>query len=168
MTIVRHEETGLGDWLVAVPSDFARTLYEVLRQAGAPLGAVDIGVRAWDALRLEYGTPTVGLHMDRTLTPMEAGLAASDLGGPSRPNGACEARRLVRLQVNSGEDDPYQNDVVSHRGRPVGLVRSGGFGHLGRVSLAFAVVPASLATVGTSLEVEIYGRRHPAIVLPGR
>ena len=31
-TIVRHEETGLGDWLVIVPSDFARPLYEALRE----------------------------------------------------------------------------------------------------------------------------------------
>jgi dimethylglycine dehydrogenase len=167
VTIVRHDETGLGNWLVAVPSDFARPLYEVLRQAGGPFGAVDIGVRAWDALRLEHGTPTVGLDIDRTLSPMEAGLAASDLGGPSRSSNGRETRRLVRLRVNSGEQDPYQNDVVSHRGRAVGLVRSGGFGHLGRMSLAFAVIPASLATAGTSLEVEIYGRRHPAIVLPG-
>ena len=70
VTIVRREETGLGDWLVVVPSDFARPLYEVLRQAGAPLGAVDIGVRAWDALRLEHGTPIAGLDIDRIDDPV--------------------------------------------------------------------------------------------------
>ena len=167
VTILRHEETGLGDWLVVVPSDFARPLYEVLHEAGAPLGAVDIGVRAWDALRLEHGTPAVGLDIDRTLSPMEAGLAATENSRPSRPSDGREAMRLVRMQVNSGEEDPYQNDVVSHRGKAVGLVRTGGFGHLRRVSLAFAVIPTSLATAGTSLEVEIYGKRHPAVVLPG-
>ena len=97
---------------------------------------------------------------------MEAGLAASDPGGQSGPSRNGEAKRLVRLQVSSGENDPYLNDVVSHRGKAVGLVRSGGFGHLGGVSLAFAVIPAFLATAGTALKVEIYGRRHPAIVLP--
>lgn len=160
VTILRHEETGLDDWLVAVPSDFARPVYEVLREAGTALGAVDIGVRAWDALRLEHGTPTVGLDIDRSLSPVAAGLAAID-----STDG--EAMRLVRLQVHSGDDDPYQNDVVSHRGKAVGLVRTGGFGHLGRVSLAFAVIPACLASAGTSLEIEIYGKRHPAVVLPG-
>ena len=77
-TIVRHEETGLGDWLVIVPSDFARPLYEALREAGVALGAVDIGVRAWDALRLEHGTPVVGLDIDRTMLPSEAGLVPGD------------------------------------------------------------------------------------------
>jgi dimethylglycine dehydrogenase len=75
--------------------------------------------------------------------------------------------RLVRLQVSGGQNDPYQNDVVSYRGKAVGLVRNGGFGHLGAGSLAFAVIPASLATAGTTLEVEIYGTRQPAIVLSG-
>ena len=61
------------------------------------------------------------------------------------------ARRceLVRLQVHSGDDDPYQNDVVSHRGKAVGLVRTGGFGHLSGTGLAFAVIPAALATANT-------------------
>ena len=167
VTIMRRDETGLGDWLVVVPSDFARPLYEVLRQAGAPLGAVDIGVRAWDALRLEHGTPIAGLDIDRTMTPSEAGLVPSSLGVPSGPGRDGEPIRLVRLQVSSGQNDPYQNDVVSYRGKAVGLVRNGGFGHLGAGSLAFAVIPASLATAGTALEVEIYGTRQPAVVLSG-
>ncbi len=141
--------------------------YEVLRQAGALVGAVDIGMRAWDALRLEHGTPIAGLDIDRTMTPSEAGLVASSLGVPARPGRDGEPMRLVRLRVSSGQNDPYQNDVVSYRGNAVGLVRSGGFGHLGAGSLAFAVIPATLATAGTALEVEIYGTRQPAVVLSG-
>ncbi len=163
-TIVRHEETGLGDWLVIVPSDFARPLYEALREAGVALGAVDIGVRAWDALRLEHGTPVVGLDIDRTMLPSEAGLVPGDhRATPSREG---EAMQLVRLRVNSGHNDPYQNDVVRYRGKAVGLVRGGGFGHLAGTGLAFAVIPAALATEDTALAVEIYGTLHPATVLP--
>jgi dimethylglycine dehydrogenase len=165
-TIVRHEETGLGDWLVVVPSDFARPLYEVLRQAGAAHGAVDIGMRAWDALRLEHGTPVVGLDIDRTMPPSEAGLVPADRRATSRRSRDGEAMQLVRLRVSSGQNDPYQNDVVRYRGKVVGLVRGGGLGHLGGASLAFAVIPASAATADTALAVEIYGTSHPATVLP--
>jgi glycine cleavage system aminomethyltransferase T len=165
-TIVRHEETGLGDWLVVVPSDFARPLYDVLRQAGAAFGAVDIGVRAWDALRLEHGTPVVGLDIDRTMSPSEAGLVPGGRSATSRSSRDGEAMQLVRLRVSSGQNDPYQNDVVRYRGKAVGLVRGGGFGHLGGASLAFAVIPASAATADTALAVEIYGTSYPATVLP--
>ena len=164
-TILRHEETGLGDWLVIVPSDFARPLYEALREAGAALGAVDIGIRAWDALRLEHGTPVVGLDIDRTMLPSEAGLVPGDHRATPGPSEG-EAMQLVRLRVNSGHNDPYQNDVVRYRGKAVGLVRGGGFGHLTGTGLAFAVIPASLATADTALGIEIYGTLHPATVLP--
>jgi heterotetrameric sarcosine oxidase gamma subunit len=165
-TIVRHEETGLGDWLVIVPSDFARPLYEALREAGAPLGAVDIGIRAWDALRLEHGTPVVGLDIDRTMLLSEAGLVPADHRATPNPSREGEAMQLVRLRVNSGHNDPYQNDVVRYRGKAVGLVRGGGFGHLAGTGLAFAVIPASLATEDTDLTIEIYGTLHSATVLP--
>lgn len=164
--VIRRDQTGCGDWLVMVSMDLARTAYEHLMSAGSQFGLANIGVRAVDALRLENGIPMIGIDVDRTMTAEEAGIGHLTAPGKGKPSGrnATEARRLVMLSVDSGEVDPYLNDVVSHKGQPIALVRSGGYGYLTGRSLAFATLPAHLSEDGIALEVEIFGQRYPARV----
>ena len=46
----------------------------------------------------------------------------------------------------------------------MGIVGSGGWGHRIQRGIALAYVRRGLAAVGTRLEVEILGKRYPAVV----
>lgn len=159
-----------GDWLVLLPSDFARSGYDALLAAGQRSGVAvaPVGLRTWDALRLERGVPILGTDVDRTMTPGEAGLdrfVAWDKGafqGREAALARAPARRITRLIVSSEGVDPYRHDVVLAGGRPVGLVGSGGFSHARGRSLALASLPVHVAAGAAALEVEILGRRFPA------
>ncbi|MFI5015236.1 MAG: FAD-dependent oxidoreductase [Hyphomicrobiales bacterium] len=171
--VIRRDETGCGDWLVLVSMDFARSLYDGLHRVGEAFGAIDIGLRAWDAMRLERGVPKIGIDIDRTLTAEEAGLGhlvAWDKGpfvGREAARACPARRRLVLLEVQSGDVDPYENDTVIANGRAIALVRTGGYGYRIGKSLAFVALPLELAVADDAFEVEIYGQRFPAR-LPAR
>ena len=166
--VIRRDETGLGDWLVLVPSEFARAAYDRLMSEGADFGARDMGARAWDALRLENGIGLVRVDIPRTMTPQEAGLQGlvdlekGRFAGSKAARERTKRHALCLLEVKSGNVDPYLNDTVYAGGKPVGLVGSGGYGHRTGRSLAFAILPDASSRPGTDLEVEIYGKRYPA------
>ena len=169
--VVRRDETGLGDYLVLVPAELARTAHDALKKAGAALGVVDLGVRAWDALKLERGVGLITVDIDRTMTPQEAGLDhLVDWSKPScigREAARSRAPRLLLslLAVESGDVDPYALDTVYDGDRAIALVGSGGYGYRSRRSLALVNLPPSATPTGRKLSVEIYGRRYPARVI---
>ncbi|MCC7047438.1 MAG: GcvT family protein [Alphaproteobacteria bacterium] len=172
--VIRQDLTGQGDWLVLVSMDFARSAYDSLYKAGASCGAINLGVRAWDALRLEQGIGTIGLDIDRTLTPTEAGLThlinidKGDFFGKKAMTARAAQRHLVKLTVESGAVDPYRNDLVSLNGRPAALVRTGGHGHLHRSSLAFVALPSRITPDSAAFDVEIFGKTYKATTRPRR
>jgi dimethylglycine dehydrogenase len=168
--VIRRDETGFGDWLVLIPTEFARPVYGALQAHAKSAGQAiaPIGVRAWDALRLERGVPVLGIDIGRDLSPREAGLdhlVAWDKGrfqGREASQSRAAHRKLVKLVVDSGDVDPYRYDLVRAGGKPVGLVGSGGYGYGCRRSLALAVLSAEAATSATKLEVEVFGKSYPA------
>jgi dimethylglycine dehydrogenase len=166
--VIRRDETGCGDWLVLAPAEFARTLYDTLREAGAPFGASDMGVRAWDALRLEQGVGAITVDIDRTMTPEEAGIGHLVDWGKTAFTGRDAARarkprrRLSLLAVESGEVDPYLHDTVYDGEAAIALVGSGGYGYKSKSSLALTSIPVEPSGRKRDLTVEIYGRRYPA------
>ena len=166
--VIKRDETGCGDWWVLVSMDFGNAVYDALSRAGESVGAVDIGVRAWDALRLERGVPVVGVDIDRDLTPEEAGLGKlvawhkEGFIGFEAARSRSPRTRLALLQIFSDNVDAYQNDPVLANGRTVALVRSGGYGHRTGQSLASVALPLELVGAEATFEVEIYGRRFGA------
>lgn len=174
--LARVDETAAGDWLLLAPSELARRLYDVLHGHGEAAGLRDVGVRAWDALRLEAGEPVVGVDIDRTLTPAEAGLdhllASGQAGAGAASLGGAQPMARRRVLIATAEDpssdrstDPYRDDAVLDGDRRIGLVSTGGFGFRCRRGLAQAVVPAAFAVPGTELAIEVLGERCAAMVL---
>ena len=54
-------------------------------------------------------------------------------------------------------------EPVFHNGEPVGYVTSAGFGYsIGR-SIAYAWLPSAIAEPGSSVEIEYFGQRLPAV-----
>ncbi|MCG8446575.1 MAG: dimethylglycine dehydrogenase, partial [Hyphomicrobiales bacterium] len=74
---------------------------------------------------------------------------------------------FVTMEVHDVSDaDARGNEPIYLNGDLVGRCTSGNYGwRLGK-SLALGMVRPELAAEGSSLEVEILGRRHPATVIP--
>ena len=62
-------------------------------------------------------------------------------------------------------DAPYMSTVWSGAEK-VGEITSGGWGYRVERSIALGIVRTDLAEPGTTLDVEIYGDRRPAVVQP--
>jgi len=150
---------------IVYPAEEALTLWERLRRAGKLIAA---GLDALDILRIEGGTPRVGLDFvsaDRAgpgeaRTPGEIGLP--HLAPPNRAwfNGrramamAPEpARRLVVLAADA--DEIALGAIVSIKGESAGRVTSAAFSPDLRRALCVADIPAGAAA--DSLEIAVPG-----------
>ncbi|HEX5649347.1 MAG TPA: FAD-dependent oxidoreductase [Steroidobacteraceae bacterium] len=165
-----------------VPAEQAVHVYEQVVEAGARRGLVHAGLRALGSLRMEKGYRDYGHDLDNTDDPYETGLGfAVDLKKPGgflgkdallerKARGPLK-RRLVQVLVRDPGPLMYHAEIVLRDGVPVGYVRAASYGHTlgGAVGLAM-VEPRNADAVDAAYldagrwEVEIAGRRHPAVV----
>jgi aminomethyltransferase len=146
----------------------------VLWTALTGAGAAPIGLGARDSLRLEMGYALYGHEIDRTITPLEAGLGwivKLDKGSPFVGDAALRAqkqrgvtRKLVGFRLE-GRGIPRQGATVWQAGRQVDVVRSGGMSPSLGVPIGTTFLPAAAAVPGAECEVEIRGERVPAVVV---
>ena len=146
----------------------------ILWSALTAAGAAPIGLGARDSLRLEMGYALYGHEIDRTITPLEAGLAwivKLDKGAPFVGDAALRAqkqrgvtRRLVGFRLE-GRGIPRQGAAVWQDGRQVDAVRSGAMSPSLSVPIGTTFLPAGAAVPGARFEVEIRGARVPAEVV---
>ncbi len=155
-----------------IPQEFAPHVYETLKSAGAPHGIVDAGYRAIDSCRLEKGYLYWSADIGPDDDPYEAGLGFCVKPGKGPFQGreavlarkAARRRRLVSFAVD-GFAPLMGGEAILADGRVVGSTTSGGHGHhLGR-SIAFGYGPPE-GLEGARIELEAFGRRHPAVVGP--
>ena len=156
------------------PVEAQRRLYELVREAGEPLGLVDFGYRALESLRLEKAYRLWGSDMSADWTPLEAGLERfvrfdkGDFIGREallRQRERGVERLLSCLVVDADDMDPAGYEPVRSGGEIVGYVASGGYGHTVRAAIAFSYLPIELAVAGRELEVELLGEQRPARVV---
>ncbi len=143
----------------------------ILWSALTAAGAAPIGLGARDSLRLEMGYALYGHEIDRTITPLEAGLGwivKLDKGAPFVGDAALRAqkqrgvtRKLVGFRLE-GRGIPRQGASVWHDGRQVDVVRSGAMSPSLGVPIGTTFLPAAAAVPGTRFEVEIRGEPAPA------
>jgi len=173
----------LGDWFVArtgytgedgfevmVPADAAAPLWSRLNEQGV----VSCGLGARDTLRLEAGMNLYGNDMDETTQPLECGLAWTVAFEPVDRafigRAALEGARAAgggRKQV--GLVLPERAVMRAHQkvytGAGEGEITSGSFSPTIGQSIALARVPAAAAVPGTTVEVEVRGKRLVAQVV---
>jgi aminomethyltransferase len=170
--VSRTGYTGEDGFEVTVSAPAGRPLWESLLAAGAESGVLPCGLGARDTLRLEAAMPLYGHELDESTDPLTAGLAfavklkAGDFIGkdallaiktspPSRRRIGLvlEGRRIARegSPVYDGEDQ-------------VGRVTSGTFSPTLEKSIAMAYVAADLAAPEARVEVDLRGKRVPAVV----
>jgi aminomethyltransferase len=137
-----------------------------------------IGLGARDSLRLEAGLPLYGHDIDRTTTPVMAGLTFA-IGKRRREEGGFPGFTRIReemligpVQKRVGFDvegrQPVREGalVLDGEGNEVGRITSGGFSPSLQRPIAMGYVASHLAEVGTSLKLQQRGKLFDARVSP--
>ncbi|EYD77879.1 Aminomethyltransferase (glycine cleavage system T protein) [Rubellimicrobium mesophilum DSM 19309] len=176
--ISRSGYTGEDGFEISIPSVAAEAF--AMAVLGQP-GVLPAGLGARDSLRLEAGLPLYGNDIDRTTSPVEAGLSWS-IGKARRPGGARAGgfagadrvlrqlelgARRVRVGLRPEGRQPMRagTALIGPDGH-VGHVTSGGFGPTLQAPVAMGYVDATLAAPGTDLTGEVRGRALPVKVAP--
>lgn len=163
-------ELGYEFW---VSPEYQLALLEQLLREGSDLGIRLFGTRALGSLRLEKGFGSWAREFRPTANPYEAGLGRfvaldkEDFIGRAAAMAvaaAPPARRLRLFSVPDTDADAIGDETILFDGRPVGMVTSGGYGHVCGRSLAMAYVPTALAGGADGFAIEILGR--PRLAFP--
>jgi aminomethyltransferase len=137
-------------------------------------GVAPCGLGARDTLRLEAGMNLYGSDMDESTTPLESGLAWTVALEPAerkfigrevldRQKAQGVPRKLVGLVLEGkGVLRNHQKVVCDTQGE--GEITSGSFSPTLNKSIAFARVPAGIAT-GATVQVDMRGKLQTARVV---
>ena len=166
--ISRTGYTGEDGAELFMPTKHAEDLWRTVVSAGA----LPCGLGCRDSLRLEAGMPLYGHELDRSITPIEAGLAfaVNQAGGfigdqaVLRQLSEGAPRRLVGLRCRD-KRVPRQGYPVLHHGAQVGVITSGTLSPTLGAAIGMALVPTSLATAGTAVSVDVRGTLVPADIV---
>jgi len=135
-----------------------------------------IGLGARDSLRLEAGLPLYGHDLSEETSPIEADLAFA-INKRRRAEGGFPGAERVQVELASGA--PRKRVGLALDGRQaaregaevfageemVGALTSGGFSPSLGHPIAMAYVAAAHCEPGTSLEIDVRGKRLPARVV---
>ena len=175
--IARTGYTAEDGFEVYIPADeftSARVWNEILA-AGKEFGAVPCGLGARNTLRLEGSLSLYGHEISDSINVWEAGLdrfckmEKSDFIGRASLETARAAglsRTLVCLEmVDRGiARDGYK--IIDEGGAEIGVVTSGSPAPFLKKNIAMAYVSPGLATVGSTVKVEIRGQGVQAKIVP--
>ncbi len=165
--------TGEDGFEISVPAEQAEAL---ARRLLAHEDCAPAGLGARDSLRLEAGLCLYGNDIDRTTSPVEAGLGwaiqkrrREEGGFPGagrirRELAEGPARRLVGVKPE-GRAPARQGVEIHVDGAAVGAVTSGGFGPTVGGPVAMGYVAAEHAAPGTKVDLMIRGKANPAEVV---
>ena len=145
--------------------------FDKLTTASREAGGMPCGLGARDTLRLEMGYPLNGNDLAPDKTPLEAGLGFFvDLDKEAFVGREALAlqkeagliSKLTGFRMTGASPPPRAHYTVRHDGAQVGEVCSGGLSPSLGQGIGMAYLPVALSRPGTSLEIEIRGRRYPA------
>ena len=171
--ISRSGYTGEDGFEISVPANGAAPLAEAI---AAHHAVKPIGLGARDSLRLEAGLPLYGHDIDRSTTPVMAGLtfainkrrrAEGGFAGAKRilaelENGAPQAR--VGFDIEGRQPVREGALVLDGEGNEIGRITSGGFSPSLQRPIAMGYVASHLAEPGTVLKLEQRGKLFEARV----
>ena len=169
----RSGYTGEDGFEITLPASHAERLAEVLVQMDE---VRPIGLGARDSLRLEAGLPLYGHDLNEETDPVSAGLAFAISKRRRTEGGFPGAGRILSLLADGppatrvglaleGRMAAREGAEVLSGDRQVGQVTSGGFSPSLQRPIAMAYVDTALAAPGTTLEIDVRGRRLAATVV---
>lgn len=162
-------------WELHVASEFARYVYDTLREAGDEHGIADVGYRAIESLRLEKGYLYWSSDITPDYTPIEAGL-----GGRVhlKSKGDFIGRGILEKQKAEGTDRRlctfvsdaklplFGGETISFGDEAVSLACSAGYGHTVGKTIVYGYLPSAVAGE-TAFELEAFGDRYPVTRVEG-
>ncbi len=156
---------------IYMPKDQAPVIWEALMEAGKDYGLLPCGLGARDTLRLEAGMPLYGHEMDDTITPKEAMLSifvkmdkADFIGKEALERKTPPARKKVGLEV-TGRGIIREHMDVYKGDKKIGVTCSGTMCPYIKKAVATALVEADERVLGEEVEVDVRGRRVPAVMV---
>ncbi len=174
MLVSRTGYTGEDGFEIVGRDDSIRHVWDALLEAGQPLGVKPCGLGARDTLRTEVCYPLYGHELDENTTPLEAGLGffvALDKGdfiGRARlaeQKAQGVKKRLVAFKMTGKSAPPRPHYPIWANGAGVGDATSGTQSPSLGIGIGMGYVPPELARPGTEIEIEIRGKRFPALVV---
>ncbi len=159
---------------VTVAAEAAARVWEALMQAGDDSGIGPAGLGARDTLRLEAAMPLYGHELSEQIGPIQAALGFAVnlqdrefIGRSAMEKQKQDPTLPKRIGLKmSGRRVPREHFAVFHGDEKVGEVTSGTFSPTLTRPIAMAYVHPHLASEGTTLSIDIRGRREPARVVP--
>jgi len=138
-------------------------------------GAAPCGLGARDTLRLEMGYPLNGSDLSPARSPIEAGLGFFvDLEKPDfvgreilvRQKSEGTPVKLCAIQyTDKGAPPRAHYPVLAEDGTALGELTSGVLSPSLNIGIAMAYLPTPFAKLGTPVQIDVRGRRFPAIVV---
>lgn len=169
--------TGEDGFEIITPNGVIEAAWDHLLRAGHAHCLQPAGLGARDTLRTEVCYPLYGHELDENTTPIEAGVGffvALDKGefngratlAAQKANGT--TRRCVAFKMTDKSAPPRPHYPIWSTGpaaAKVGEVTSGTQSPSLNTGIGLGYVPADLAKPGTPIEIEIRGRRSPAVIV---
>ncbi|HUJ80185.1 MAG TPA: aminomethyltransferase family protein [Nitrospiria bacterium] len=170
--VIRLSETGEAGAHLLVPAAIGAPLWRALMDCGRPIGAVPVGARAVESLRIEAGVPRFGAELGPSHFPAEAGIEQAIsytkgcyLGQETtmriKTQGSVN-RRLVGLLVE-GAGLPAAGSPLFAEGQQVGTITSALDSPTLRRRIALGYVQKGFFAAGTRLAL---ADQTPATVTP--
>ncbi|HEY8047318.1 MAG TPA: glycine cleavage T C-terminal barrel domain-containing protein, partial [Streptosporangiaceae bacterium] len=176
---IRVTYVGELGWELHVPAEYAAGVYDDLVDAGRDLGFRLVGLSAMSSLRLEKGYRDMGVDIDNTDNPLEAGLgfavAWDKPGGFTGRDALLLAReqgpprnRVVSLLAEDPAADLFGNEPLFLGDTWAGYVRAAAYGYTVGGAVGLAQVQCAGGVTGGWLKNGDFRARTPAGDIPVR
>ena len=171
--ISRTGYTGEDGFELYLPNESAPKFWNEAMKAGEEFGVQPIGLGARDSLRLEMKYALYGNDIDKTTTPLEAGLGwvvkldKGDFVGREplvRQKQEGIRRKLVTFELKE-RGIPRQHYKIVKDGAEIGEVTSGMLSPSLEKGVGLGYVPVEFSKVGEILKIDIRGRAIPAEIV---
>lgn len=172
--VSRTGYTGEDGFELIVRNEDAPRVWENVMLAGREHDIAPVGLGARDTLRLEAGMPLYGCELGEGINPITAGLGFAVnvkdrdfIGRETLAKAKKAGSDVVRVGLKlEGRRAARQGaELIDDGNRTVGHVTSGTFSPTLSTPIAMAYLPRELATVGTSIEVDIRGAKANAQIV---
>jgi aminomethyltransferase len=174
LMVSRTGYTGEDGFEIVGSDESLRKIWDKILAVGQPFGIKPCGLGARDTLRTEVCYPLYGHELDENTTPIEAGVGffvALDKGefngramlAEQKANGV--KKKCVAFKMTDKSAPPRPQYPIWVNGEKVGAVVSGTQSPSLNVGIGMGYVPPEFAKADTKIEIEIRGKRFPAVVV---
>ena len=172
--VSRTGYTGEDGFEIVGQDDSILQVWETILAQGEPFGVKPCGLGARDTLRTEVCYPLYGHELDENTTPIEAGLGffvTLDKGdfigravlAEQKANGV--RKKCVAFKMTEKSAPPRPHYPIWLNGAKTGEVVSGTQSPSLGIGIGMGYVPPEFATKDTAIEIEVRGKRAPAVVV---